>query len=299
MTSVDLPLILSIAPQNSRPLIETRTKKMTQSLNTWKSEVVSKNVGSKNGGKYPPLSQISSDCRKKTPPPGDKTISSARDFRSPRTHQLVPTSAQSKQKGLYNGSTKRPTLVHSYSTPTISSTSRLKTPRSACVSTKTLGSRGKATAESGSSQTENSIIPIKSFNSLCSLRDNGFPNKPSSGLNSPRLSNITSLSSPRQLLNAGASKQSKKAPNTARGFTSKPLARSFTRAGKSINKKVTTENKKNQPGSNRVDDTDERIINWLIGVEDSEPEEPVAPFIEYSDQPLQTDIAVHIVYNED
>lgn len=299
MTSVDLPLIFSIKPQISRPLLETRTKKMAQSFNTWKLEVVSKNTGSKRVDKYPTLSQISSDSRKKTPPSRDKPISSARDFRTPRTQQLVPTSAQSKQRGLYNGSTNRPTLVHSYSTPTMSSTSRLKTPQSACVSTKTLGSRGKATVGSGSSQTENSLVPIKSFNSLCSLRDNSLPSKSSSGLNSPRLFNTTSLSSPRQLLNAGASNRSKTTANTARGVTAKPSARGFNRSGKSINKKVTTENSKNQPDSNHVDDTDERIINWLIGVEDSEPEEPVAPFIEYSDQPLQTDIAVHIVYKED
>lgn len=51
--------------------------------------------------------------------------------------------------------------------------------------------------------------------------------------------------------------------------------------------------------TNYARDTEQRIISWLIGVKDSEPEEPLAPFFEYVDLPPQTDTAVHIVYKGD
>ena len=46
-------------------------------------------------------------------------------------------------------------------------------------------------------------------------------------------------------------------------------------------------------------DKDQMIITWLIGVDTEDPEEPPEPFIEYPDEPPQTDTAVHIVYDGD
>lgn len=46
-------------------------------------------------------------------------------------------------------------------------------------------------------------------------------------------------------------------------------------------------------------DKDHMIINWLIGVDNEEPEEIPDPEIEYPDEPPQTDTALHIVYNGD
>lgn len=46
-------------------------------------------------------------------------------------------------------------------------------------------------------------------------------------------------------------------------------------------------------------DKDHMIINWLIGVDNEDPEEVPEPEIEYPDEPPQTDTALHIVYGGD
>lgn len=43
---------------------------------------------------------------------------------------------------------------------------------------------------------------------------------------------------------------------------------------------------------------DQMIIEWLIGVENEEPEAPPDPLIDYAETPVQTDTAIHIVYSE-
>ncbi|GAB1600744.1 uncharacterized protein LOC115211115 [Argonauta hians] len=295
MTSVGLSHPFLILQQYSKPRIRPRTESMAYSNYTWKSEILSKNKQ-----KHNPSSQTSFSCKKKTLALNDKTISTTKNVQIPSIQPRSPSSTQSKQKGLCIESTNRPTLVHSYSTPVMSTTTpRLKPPQYGYASSKTLGSRSMVKDESRSYHAGNSIIPIKSFNSLCSLKDKCLSNKTISGTNSPRFSSTTTLSSPRHLQNVGLTQQFKKTQSLALGARAKPLPRSPNITKKVVNKKVITENKKNQLDSRHIDDANERIISWLIGVEDSEPEEPVAPFIEYSDKPLQTDIAVHIVFNGD
>lgn len=61
---------------------------------------------------------------------------------------------------------------------------------------------------------------------------------------------------------------------------------------------------KNENDDYEDDDTDsdsgkdQMIIEWLIGVENEEPEAPPDPLIDYAETPVQTDTAIHIVYSE-
>ncbi len=64
---------------------------------------------------------------------------------------------------------------------------------------------------------------------------------------------------------------------------------------------VHSENLKNQNSTQDVEsdcEKDRRIREWLMGVESSDPDRPETPIIN-EEEPVQTDTAIHIVYNGD
>lgn len=176
----------------------------------------------------------------------------------------------------------------------VTSSPRLKPLRSTNTSAKTSTSGEKLTIESGSSHTDGSIAHVNSYNSLTSLKDR-LPGTRCSRLSVPR--------SPR--LGANSAVVGRRSLSQTRPGSSQVAVRRICSTEKiyngrsTVSKGVISRNQKNEQDTSYARDTEQRIISWLIGVEDSKPDEPLAPFLNYEDVPLQTDTAIHIVYQGD
>lgn len=79
----------------------------------------------------------------------------------------------------------------------------------------------------------------------------------------------------------------------------RPLGRPMRRYSSTIQLIPQKTYDEDEDDSGSDSDKDHMIINWLIGVDNEDPEEVPEPEIEYPDEPPQTDTALHIVYDGD
>lgn len=299
MTSLELPPIKSLPKKDTKCLTKNRTTSFQQSALNRSLEfsdcfcnrhsLTSSSSGCSNQN---PLSRCQK-CSSEIKPSNPET--NPRNMQQPETQRGIMRREMTWHSGAANKS-----LIHSNSTSSVvtnaavASSPRLKPLRSNNTSARTSTSGEKLTMESGSSQTDSSIAKVNSYNSLSSLKDR-LPGNRASRLSVPHSPGV----------GTNSAVVARRSLSQTRPGSSQVTGRRLYTADKNnnsrniVNKSIISRNQRNEMDTNYARDTEQRIISWLIGVKDSEPEEPLAPFFEYVDLPPQTDTAVHIVYKGD
>ena len=251
------------------------------------------------------LTSSSSGCSNQNPPSRCQKCSSQTKLSNlesnPKSNQQskIQRGIMRREMTWHSGAANK-SLTHSNSTSSVvtnaavAASPRLKPLRSTNTSARTSTSGEKLTMESGSSHTDGSIAQVNSYNSLTSLKDR---------LPGNRASRLTVPHSPGLGVNSAVA--GRRSVSQTRPGSSQVTGRRLCTADRNnnsrrvVSKGIISRNQRNELDTNYARDTEQRIISWLIGVEDSEPEEPSAPFFEYVDLPPQTDTAIHIVYQGD